>query len=58
MKNPADMTDNELQEILEQSHGSQGRKVLIQEEQKGRLREDIERCRGKLLRLKTILEEN
>lgn len=42
MTNPfADLSDKELQEILERSHGSQGQKVLIQEEQKARLAERI-----------------
>lgn len=41
MENPANLSDEELQEILERSHGSQGQKVLIQEEQKARLAERI-----------------
>lgn len=48
MKNPAKLSDEQLQEILERKLGNVGEKVLVQEEQKGRLAERIEELEEEL----------
>lgn len=57
MINPATMTDEELQEVVKSKLGNWSNQCIAFEEQKRRLQEQIERLRGKLIRLKAILEE-